>query len=107
LTFSPGQRLRFERISVEQGLSHSTVACVLQDSRGFMWFGTRDGLNRYDGAGVQVYKHDPQDANSLGHNQISALAEDLSVGGGMMESGEFASVALVHFLFGIFCAYWA
>jgi hypothetical protein len=44
-----GQRLRFEHISVEQGLSQSTVFCMLQDSQGYMWFGTEDGLNKYDG----------------------------------------------------------
>jgi hypothetical protein len=47
LSLSKGQRLRFERISLEQGLSQSTVFCMLQDSQGFMWFGTEDGLNKY------------------------------------------------------------
>jgi hypothetical protein len=47
LSLSKGQRLRFERISIEQGLSQSTVFCMLQDSQGFMWFGTEDGLNKY------------------------------------------------------------
>ncbi len=75
LATGPGQSLQFERLSVEHGLSQSTVTCILQDSRGFMWFGTRDGLNRYDGSGFKVYKHDPQDADSLGHNQVTALAE--------------------------------
>jgi two-component system sensor histidine kinase ChiS len=72
----PGQTIKFERISVEHGLSQSTVACILQDSRGFMWFGTAEGLNRYDGSGFKVYRHDPQDPNSLGHNQVTALAKD-------------------------------
>jgi two-component system sensor histidine kinase ChiS len=70
------RRYKFQRISVERGLSQSTVTCVLQDSRGFMWFGTRDGLNRYDGSGFTVYRHDPRNPHSLGHNQVTALAED-------------------------------
>jgi hypothetical protein len=70
------QGLRFERISIAQGLSHSTVNCILQDSKGFMWFGTNDGLNRYDGHGFTVYKHDPGDTYSLSHNRVQALFED-------------------------------
>jgi signal transduction histidine kinase/ligand-binding sensor domain-containing protein len=76
LPLSAGQRLRFERISLEQGLSQSTVFCMLQDSQGFMWFGTEDGLNRYDGYTFTIYKHDPEDPNSLGNNWIQALLED-------------------------------
>jgi two-component system sensor histidine kinase ChiS len=72
----PVQNLRFERISVEHGLSHSTVNCILQDSKGFMWFGTDDGLNRYDGYSFTVYRHDPDDPRSLSHNQVWSLFED-------------------------------
>jgi two-component system sensor histidine kinase ChiS len=75
-TPGPGQSPKFERISVEHGLSHSTVTCILQDSRGFMWFGTSDGLNRYDGSGFKVYRHEPQNPDSLRHNSVTALAED-------------------------------
>jgi two-component system sensor histidine kinase ChiS len=76
--FSAGQHLRFERISLEQGLSQSTVFSMLQDSQGFMWFGTEDGLNKYDGYTFTVYKHDPEDPNSLGGNWIQAMLEDSS-----------------------------
>jgi signal transduction histidine kinase/ligand-binding sensor domain-containing protein len=76
LPLSAGQRLRFERISLEQGLSQSTVFCMLQDSQGFMWFGTEDGLNRYDGYTFTVYKHDPEEPNSLGGSWIQAILED-------------------------------
>jgi signal transduction histidine kinase/ligand-binding sensor domain-containing protein len=72
----PVQNLRFERISIEQGLSHSTVNCILQDSKGFMWFGTSDGLNKYDGYSFTVYRHDPNDPHSLSHNLVSSLFED-------------------------------
>jgi len=68
--------LRFDRISVEQGLSHSTVNCILQDSYGFIWFATDDGLNRYDGDSFTVYKHNPDDLHSLSHNSVWSLFED-------------------------------
>ena len=78
LPLSAGQHLRFDRISLEQGLSQSTVFCMIQDSQGFMWFGTEDGLNKYDGYSFTVYKHDPEDPNSLGGNWIQAILEDSS-----------------------------
>ena len=72
----PEQNLKFERISVEQGLSQSTVNCILQDSKGFMWFGTEDGLNMFDGHSFTVYKHNPEDPQSLSHNRVWSLFED-------------------------------
>ena len=65
---------RFETLSVEQGLSQNTVKCVLQDQRGFMWFGTEGGLNRYDGADFVVFRHDPEDSSSLSNNIINDMA---------------------------------
>lgn len=73
---STGQSLRFEAISLEQGLSQSTVFSMLQDSQGFMWFGTESGLNKYDGYTMTVYKHDPRDPNSLAGHWITAIIED-------------------------------
>ena len=78
LTMPPDQRPEFERISVEHGLSQSSVVCILQDSKGFMWFGTQDGLNKYDGYDFTVYRHNPQDPDSLSHNIIQAIYEDRS-----------------------------
>jgi hypothetical protein len=49
LSLAKKRNLKFERLSVEHGLSHTTVNCTLQDHYGFMWFGTEDGLNKYDG----------------------------------------------------------
>ncbi len=72
----PKTGLRFTQISTEQGLSHSKVYAVLQDSRGLMWFGTENGLNRYDGYRTTIYKHDPLDSHSLSHNRVMALFED-------------------------------
>lgn len=68
----------FERIGLEQGLSNTTVTSILQDSRGFLWFGTQEGLNRYDGYSFTVYKHDLQDSTSIGSNRILSLMEDRS-----------------------------
>jgi len=68
--------LKFDRISIEQGLSQSSVLCILQDSRGFMWFGTQDGLNKYDGYSFTVYKHDPEDPYSLSNNIVRSLYQD-------------------------------
>jgi ligand-binding sensor domain-containing protein/signal transduction histidine kinase len=66
----------FEHISIAQGLSQNSVYCMLQDRTGFLWFGTQDGLNRYDGYRFDVYVHDPDDASSLRGNTIFAIYED-------------------------------
>ncbi|MBC8506624.1 MAG: hypothetical protein ISR58_20245 [Anaerolineales bacterium] len=73
---SPGQHLRFDSISIDDGLSQSSVFSILQDSRGYMWFGTEDGLNKYDGYNFTIYKHDPDDPDSLISNWIQTLFED-------------------------------
>ena len=70
------QAMRFERISQEQGLSQGTVNCVLQDDVGFLWIGTQDGLNRYDGYSFRIYKHDPLNPDSLTSSWIEALVQD-------------------------------
>ena len=70
------EQVRFERISLEQGLSQNSVVSILQDRQGFMWFGTQDGLNRYDGYRFRVFKHDPDNPVSLGNNYIQTLYED-------------------------------
>ncbi len=68
--------LRFGRIGVDKGLSHATVYCSFQDSQGFMWFGTEDGLNKYDGYSFEVYKSDPADARTISNNIIRCIFED-------------------------------
>lgn len=68
--------LTFETLSIEQGLSQSIVFCVLQDRAGFLWFGTEDGLNRFDGYDFTVLRHDPLETNSLTYNEIRAMQED-------------------------------
>ena len=68
--------IRFERIGIEQGLSQSSVNSILQDSRGFLWFGTQDGLNRYDGYTFTVYRPNEDDPNSISDRWIAAIVED-------------------------------
>jgi len=67
---------RYYNITTDEGLSQSFVNCIYQDSRGFMWFGTQDGLNRYDGNGITVFKNNPVDSNSLVANNVTSLYED-------------------------------
>ena len=68
--------LRFERLGLESGLSQSVIRDILQDSKGFMWFATEDGLNRYDGYNVKIFRPDPENQNSLSDRWITSLYED-------------------------------
>ena len=71
------QNINFKHLSIQDGLSQSTINCIFQDSRGFMWFGTQDGLNKYDGYNFTVYKKNPVDTNSISHNWIWNIFEDI------------------------------
>ncbi len=71
-----GNRIRFKHLSIEDGLSEVAVWCITQDSRGFMWFGTQDGLNRYDGYQFKIYKNIQGDKKSLSDNFILCLHKD-------------------------------
>ena len=75
-TAQQGQNVRFRHLSVEHGLSQEAVHAVLQDSRGLLWFGTQDGLNRYDGYDITVFNLNPQDPASLSNGWIWCLFED-------------------------------
>ncbi|AXE20986.1 histidine kinase [Runella rosea] len=70
------QDYRLEHIGVNQGLSQGSPYHMLKDSRGFMWFGTQDGVNRYDGHSFKVYKPDVKDPHSLHGVNIAGLVED-------------------------------
>jgi ligand-binding sensor domain-containing protein len=74
----PSRPIRFDRLSLEQGLSQSTVMDVLQDRRGYIWLATEDGLNRHDGHSFKVYRHDPADAASLPSSFVWDIEEDAS-----------------------------
>lgn len=69
---------RWEHITVSEGLPSPVVNCITQDSTGFMWFGTPDGLVRYDGFHLVVFTHLPDDSTSLSDNDITALMPDTS-----------------------------
>lgn len=67
--------LNFTNYSTGQGLSSANVYDIMQDSYGFLWLATEDGLNRFDGTNFKVYRNDPNRANSLANNQITSLYE--------------------------------
>jgi ligand-binding sensor domain-containing protein/signal transduction histidine kinase len=70
--------IRFEHFSLEDGLSQSTINTILQDRQGFLWLGTQDGLNRYDGYEFKVYRPDTEQPDSISDRWITALVEDRS-----------------------------
>ncbi len=67
--------LSFEKLNIENGLSQNTGNCVFQDSQGFLWLGTEDGLNRYDGVRIKVYRPSPNDPFSLSDGYILSIGE--------------------------------
>ena len=80
--------LKFSSLTVEDGLSQSSVYAVLQDRNGFLWIATEDGLNRYDGYSFKVYRHDSKDPYSLSSSFIHCLYED---GEGTLWVGTYSS----------------
>ncbi len=69
-------RIRFENISLQEGLPQSAVYCILQDKNGFMWFGTQDGLCRYDGYQFKIYRNDFKKPTTISDNYILSILED-------------------------------
>ncbi len=70
------EEIRFDRISIEQGLSQSSVLSIAQDKYGFIWFATLDGLNKYDGYTFTVYRHNPLDTNTISDLGIRKVFKD-------------------------------
>ncbi|MCC5930400.1 MAG: hypothetical protein JJU28_14225 [Cyclobacteriaceae bacterium] len=70
------QQLPFYSITLEDGLSQSHINCIYQDYKGFLWFGTMGGLNRYDGIAFNIHNHNAADSNSLPSNQVHCIFED-------------------------------
>ena len=64
------------RLGIEKGLSNNSVRCIYKDRNGFMWFGTYDGLNRYDGYNFKIFRNKLDDSTSLLHNYIYSISED-------------------------------
>lgn len=87
--FSQRHDVDFKHIGSAEGLSQSNVLCIFEDSRGFVWFGTEHGLNKYDGYSITVYKKDPKKTGSLCNNFINDIIEDkngdlwIATGGGL------------------------
>ncbi|WP_439185000.1 hybrid sensor histidine kinase/response regulator transcription factor [Carboxylicivirga taeanensis] len=63
-------------ITTDDGLADNNIHSILQDSYGFMWFGSEEGLHRYDGYSIEVYRHEPKNSNSISANIVRALYED-------------------------------
>jgi len=74
--FSQRQDFRFNHLTTDDGLSQSNVTCILQDNKGFMWFGTFNGLNKFDGYDFTTFNYSFEDTNSISHNYISSLYQD-------------------------------
>src|SRR5437016_4702055 len=68
--------IQFSYLTEKEGLSNTEINCAAQDSEGFMWFGTVDGLNRYDGYRIRHFFHNPADSQSLVNNCIFRLAPE-------------------------------
>ncbi|MCG3119414.1 MAG: hypothetical protein ALAOOOJD_01806 [bacterium] len=89
LSVVPSLFAQFDHFSLEHGLSQTTVMSIWQDRQGYLWFGTSDGLNKYDGYSFTVYRNDPLDLNSLADNVITAIGED---GAGALWVGTISGV---------------
>ena len=76
LSYAQSKNLIFNNINIEQGISQSTIEDIFQDSEGYIWLGTNDGLNRYNGYEFKHYKHDKYDKNSIANNYIVDIIED-------------------------------
>ncbi|HMG09318.1 MAG TPA: two-component regulator propeller domain-containing protein, partial [Mucilaginibacter sp.] len=68
-------QFQFSHLDINNGLSHNQINCILKDSKGFMWFGTLSGLNKYDGYKFKAYKHAVSDTTTLNDDYIVSLAE--------------------------------
>jgi ligand-binding sensor domain-containing protein/serine phosphatase RsbU (regulator of sigma subunit) len=70
--------LSISQYTIDDGLSQTSVNCIIQDSKGFIWAGTQDGLNKFDGYSFKTYKYDPANINSLSNNFVNCIIEDAS-----------------------------
>ncbi|HEX8607950.1 MAG TPA: two-component regulator propeller domain-containing protein, partial [Pedobacter sp.] len=73
--FSQNNNYQFSHLDITNGLSDNQVNCIYKDNKGFMWFGTTSGLNRYDGARFKIFKHNVKDPNSLVDNHVMNISE--------------------------------
>jgi len=75
-SFSQSNLYRLKNITTVNGLSQSSVIAIHQDLQGQMWFGTRDGLNKYDGSNITVFRNNPKDTLSICNNDILSIEGD-------------------------------
>src|SRR3954469_18866535 len=68
--------LEFEKYDTHQGLSQNLVFTIVQDKKGFIWFGTDEGLNRFDGHEFKIFRHDPRNKKSIIDNSVHGLSVD-------------------------------
>ncbi|NQZ09242.1 MAG: GGDEF domain-containing protein, partial [Algicola sp.] len=103
--FASKVAVRFEHLTIAQGLSQNTVLDIIQDSRGFLWFATADGLNRYDGYQFKYFRHDPQLPGSLSDSYVTVIFEDknavlwIGTEGGGLNRFDRKSQRFTHFRF--------
>ena len=74
--YTSPDNLSFKHLDTRQGLSQSSVIAILQDSKGYIWFGTRDGLNKFDGTKFTKFRHNSEDETSISHSWITCIFED-------------------------------
>lgn len=72
---STGKSYQFNKLDIHNGLSNNQIECIFKDSKGFMWFGTTSGLNRYDGYQFKVFKHDANDSSSINNDYVLSIQE--------------------------------
>lgn len=95
--------LKFTHLTTSHGLSQSTVTSILKDRFGYMWFGTMDGLNKYDGYNFTVYRHDPVKPGSIPASDVNTLYEDregnlwIGTNGGALSRYDRATDSFVHY----------
>ena len=76
INISSGQGIQFDHYAVRDGISQSVALCIFQDSEGYMWFGTQNGLNKFDGYSFKKYFSDPSNTNTISNSWIFDIAED-------------------------------
>ena len=76
ISTAQSQDLHFDHITTDDGLSNSSVTCIIKDAKGFMWIGTFNGLNRFDGSEFTIYQYNQNDPHSISDNYISSIIED-------------------------------
>ena len=70
------EKIAFQSLTIDEGLSQGMINQILQDQYGFMWFATKDGLNKYDGISFEIFRHDAEDSTSLSDGHIQSMYED-------------------------------